>query len=70
MNEKPTKGRQFNTVIVDDLCKGEVSDEQKKATIEWFKTIEPMLSDVQVLPARSNKEISSSDSLLNCLLGD
>lgn len=56
MDEKLTKGRQFNTIIMDDLCEGEVSAEQMKATVEWFKIIEPMLSDVQVLPARSNRE--------------
>ena len=53
---KGLQGRQFDTIILDDMCEGEVSDEQMKKTIEWFKTLEPMLSDVQVLPAQSNKK--------------
>ncbi len=56
MDEELRKGQQFDMVIMDDLYEGEVSDEQMKATIEWFKTIEPMLSAVQALPARSNRK--------------
>ena len=54
--EKLIKGRQFDAVILDDMYEGEVSDEQMKKAIEWFKVIEPCLSDVQVLPARSNRK--------------
>lgn len=45
MNEKPTKGQQFDTVILDDMCEGEVSDEQMEATIEWHEKTQALLKE-------------------------
>ncbi len=61
MNEKPTKGRQFDTVIVDDPVREiEDPDAHRKAVLKWYEATEASLSDVATLPAASNKEVSPS----------
>ena len=43
--EKLIKGRRFNAVIFDDMHEGEVSDEQMKKAVEWFKTTRRLLEE-------------------------